>query len=208
MRYTGRISALVFAMMSEAVWFCYIYWQYHFYPKGYSLAINIALVAAYCMLGWWVGKNYDKARFYSQKDGLTDTFNRGYFMKKASRALVQADQTGRQAALIFLDLDRFKIINDSWGHLSGDLIIKEVSDRIRSILGSKDLFARSAGDEFIILLNATDQVRTEETVQEMIDRISEPLKIKGQSLHVSACFGISFYPKDGNSLEALIKYAD
>lgn len=206
LHYTGRITALIGLFLSECLWVGYSWVHEGSYGTD-QLFVALAAWVVYSAIGWWVGKNYDKAKYYSQKDSLTGTLNRNYFMKKAARHLTTLEKNGRQAAIIVLDLDRFKIVNDSWGHSLGDRIIHEVAVRIKSCLDSSSLTARSDGDEFVILLNAP-KAETEQFVREMISRIDAPFFINQQEFHLSSNIGISLYPRDGKSLESLIRYAD
>ncbi|HET7578494.1 MAG TPA: EAL domain-containing protein [Bacillales bacterium] len=208
MRYTGRVSALICVFLSEWIWMAFSFWEHgDFQRRGEWIGL-IAGLLVYSGIGWWIGKNYDKAKFYSQKDSLTDTFNRNYFMKKASRNLAVAEKHERKAAVLCLGLDRFKNINDSWGHSIGDRILREVAARVKACLNHRDLIARSSGDEFVILLEGADKDKTEQVVTSIIGRTDEPFYVNQQEFHLSSCIGISLYPEDGKSLETLIRYAD
>lgn len=206
LRYTGRITALIGLFLSECLWVGYS-WAHGGFRDSSQLLVALIAWVVYSAIGWWVGKNYDKARYYSRKDSLTGTLNRSYFMTKASKRLSDLERLDRKAAILSLDLERFKIVNDSWGHSLGDRIIKEVAARIQSCLDAPYLMARADGDEFMILLEADRDV-VERTVEKIIDRIDAPFFINQQEFHMSSNIGISLFPKDGKSLESLIRYAD
>ncbi|HEU5141355.1 MAG TPA: EAL domain-containing protein [Bacillales bacterium] len=208
MGYKGRISGIIFAIIGVWIWVGYSYWRFDAYTSVDWMLVDASAFLVYLVIGWWVGRNHDKAKFYAQKDSLTHTLNRGYFMEKASRICERAAGNGHHVAIIVLDLDRFKVINDSWGHHVGDQIIQEVAVRIQSCLNGRDMVARSGGDEFIILLDETDLAETKRIVEEINSQIFSPLLIDKQELHISASVGISMYPHDGDSLGTLIKFAD
>lgn len=208
MGYKGRINGIILAFMGVCIWVGYSYWRFDAYTSDDWILVDMAALVVYLMIGWWLGHYYDQAKFHAQKDSLTDTLNRGYFIKKASSVIQEAGRNGRHVAVILLDLDRFKIINDSWGHHVGDRIIQEIASRVRSCLGGSDMIARSGGDEFLVLLDDVDHSQTKQIVEEIIGSLSLPVIIDQQELHMSASIGVSMYPHDGDSLETLIKFAD
>ncbi|RKD27136.1 PAS domain S-box protein [Ammoniphilus oxalaticus] len=142
-------------------------------------------------------------------DTLTQLPNRRLFMDRIRKEVRYAKQFQSQLAIIFLDVDRFKQINDSWGHESGDLVLTEVGKRIKQSIRSNDLLARMGGDEFTVMLtNITDMKEAEQVAKRILDSFQKPIKI-GKKKHTITCsLGISFFPSDGKSAEELIKRAD
>lgn len=173
-----------------------------------QLVAAVAVWFFFSAVGWWIGKGYDKAKFYSEKDSMTNTYNRSYFMKKAPKYLLEAERNGYSLAIIFLDLDRLKMINDSWGHSLGDRIIREVAHRIKACMESRNIIARSSGDEFLILVDHVDESQAQSVVKDLMNRIEQPFLINNQEIHLSSSIGVSMFPDDGKSLETLIKFAD
>lgn len=110
--------------------------------------------------------------------------------------------------IMFIDLDKFKVINDTMGHSFGDIVLQTVSEKICACLTKEDLLARYGGDEFIAVLHNTNNTDAEKTAKKMINMFSEPLKVKEQELDITVSIGISQYPDDSQSAENLIKYAD
>ena len=207
MRYKARIIALVCVFISECIWVGFSRMNGDFYAL-HQFFIAVMAWFFFSAVGWWIGKGYDKARYYSEKDSLTDTYNRSYFMKKAPKYLQAGERTGSGIAFVFLDLDRLKMINDSWGHALGDRIIREVAIRIKTCMDRRHIIARSSGDEFIILLDQVDENKTKAIVQDIMKKIERPFLINNQEIHLSSSVGVSMYPDDAKSHETLIKFAD
>jgi diguanylate cyclase (GGDEF)-like protein len=142
-------------------------------------------------------------------DGLTGLPNRSLFNKLLSQAVAQAQRHGRQLAVAFIDLDRFKQINDTLGHEAGDELLKEAATRLTASLRSSDIVARLGGDEFVVLLTDLQLERYAATVaQKIITAIAAPFVLLGHEFRVTASIGISTYPRDGSDEQTLSKNAD
>ena len=142
-------------------------------------------------------------------DALTGLPNRLLFRDRLTVALAQARRTQSILAVMFLDLDRFKNVNDTLGHSLGDELLKAVAARLRSALREGDSIARMGGDEFTVLmtdLGTSDGAAT--IAQKLIDAISQPMRIEGHDLFITTSIGIAVYPSDGDSAEVLLKNAD
>ncbi len=154
--------------------------------------------------------NYSRKEieYQAYHDALTGLPNR-YQLENHLKIAMENCKTNEQTlALFFLDLDRFKMINDLMGHHSGDLLLIEVANRLKEVVPNKSLIARQGGDEFIILVEAIDDKQAAKISQKIIDQISAPFMIHEQEYFTSPSIGISFYPKDGETLESIIKHAD
>lgn len=142
-------------------------------------------------------------------DNLTGLPNRALFHDRLHQALARASRTKSSAAILFLDLDRFKTINDTRGHASGDKLLRSVANRLKCSLREGDTLARLGGDEFVILLpgivDAGDAVTVAEKVMELMAR---PFSCDGHEILTSASLGLALYPEDGSSGEELLKHAD
>jgi diguanylate cyclase (GGDEF)-like protein len=142
-------------------------------------------------------------------DQLTGLPNRGAFLQRGGDLLEAARERGDQLALLFLDLDRFKMINDTLGHDAGDLLLCEAAKRLSSCVRSSDLVARLGGDEFTVIL---ENIQSSDTVAKVAQKIcrsfTEPFAIFGQIHHVHISVGIALFPQDGNDINALMKRAD
>jgi diguanylate cyclase (GGDEF)-like protein/PAS domain S-box-containing protein len=147
--------------------------------------------------------------FHATHDVLTGLPNRGLFDDRLATALKHCARHEETLAVLFLDLDRFKIINDTLGHTIGDTLLVALSRRLRAAVRAEDTVARMGGDEFIFILrglrNADDAVKP---AQKILEAIRPPFHVGGHELHVTASIGISLYPADGPGPDQLLKCAD
>jgi diguanylate cyclase (GGDEF)-like protein/PAS domain S-box-containing protein len=142
-------------------------------------------------------------------DSLTQLLNRAAFMERLGPALARAQQRGHQLALLFIDLDNFKRVNDSLGHLEGDKVLSTVAERIRNCLRTTDLVARFGGDEFVVLLNDVHQQDDVMVVlMALLSVVEVPVRADGRDLSVTPSIGVAMYPRDGERAEDLIQHAD
>lgn len=151
----------------------------------------------------------EKYRFLLYRDPVTGLANRVLFAEMLDHAIHQATRTDGHFALLALDLDHFKTVNESLGHTQGDRLLREVARRLEGALSERDAIARSGGDEFNILVAGDEgQSGADLTAQRLIDRLSESFDIDGQRVHVGASIGIASYPDDGHDGETLLRHAD
>jgi diguanylate cyclase len=142
-------------------------------------------------------------------DALTGLPNRLLLGDRLEQMIAQAERRERRFAVMMLDLDRFKSINDSLGHHSGDELLKEAARRLLARLRRTDTLARLAGDEFVVVLNEIESLRDAESVaSSILQDISRPIALSGLEVHVSASIGISVYPENGADAETLLQHAD
>ncbi|WP_179957449.1 EAL domain-containing protein [Exilibacterium tricleocarpae] len=142
-------------------------------------------------------------------DSLTNLPNRTLFLERARELLQQAEAKQQMMALMFLDLDRFKLVNDTQGHDAGDLLLKTVSLRLQGSIRGADIVARLGGDDFTILLNDIESPETVVRVAEKIcRRLVQPFAFLAQQVYVSASIGIALYPQNGGNIGTLMKHAD
>jgi diguanylate cyclase (GGDEF)-like protein/PAS domain S-box-containing protein len=141
-------------------------------------------------------------------DALTGVPNRLLLSQRVEYALSLAERTGGQFSILFLDLDRFKNINDSMGHAFGDRVLVEVAERIHECLRDADTLCRLGGDEFVICLQVADAHGAEVAAQRLLDALARPFQIEEMSFSVGCSIGVAMYPQDGKTLDELIKYAD
>lgn len=145
----------------------------------------------------------------AQHDPLTGLPNRRMFFERLQQAIANAKRTQQPLALLFIDLDYFKEINDSLGHALGDEVLKAVARLLSSATRDVDTVARLGGDEFVILFNVMDNAQDiRRIVQKLHERFQNKLHIDGHELHVRASIGISRYPEDGDNAERLLQHAD
>lgn len=142
-------------------------------------------------------------------DSLTGLPNRLLLLDRLDQSLARADREQGKVALLFIDLDHFKDINDTQGHASGDLLLTEVAKRLGTCVRSTDTLARLGGDEFVILLSSIGrELNVVHVAQHLLDTIGPPFEINGRSVFSSASIGIALYPEDAQSVEALLSSAD
>jgi diguanylate cyclase (GGDEF)-like protein/PAS domain S-box-containing protein len=151
----------------------------------------------------------EKINFQAYHDLLTEMPNRTLLKDRLELAIAQAKRNRQVLAVMFLDLDRFKLVNDTLGHTVGDRLLKAVSKRLKNCIRDADTLARFGGDEFAVLL---PEVKTRDDVavvgNKILDNLNNPFKVDGHELFVGASIGISMYPEAGDSGEALIQNAD
>jgi diguanylate cyclase (GGDEF)-like protein/PAS domain S-box-containing protein len=147
--------------------------------------------------------------FIATHDPLTRLPNRALLHERAEHAIAVSRRSGRLLALLFIDLDRFKTINDSLGHAAGDDLLREVATRLSGCLREVDMIARHGGDEFVVLL---EDIESPEEVQRVTARmqevLAEPLAIEGQEVNVTSSIGVALYPHDGETASTLLRKAD
>lgn len=151
----------------------------------------------------------ERLEFLSSHDALTGVFNRNALLEEIARIMDHANFLATSAAVLFLDLDNFKQINDSFGQVAGDEVLRAVARRITSVLRSEDIVARAGGDEFVVVI---ERVRSREdaalVAEKIVAAFRHDLQIPGIELVVTPSIGISLYPHDGISGEDLIAFAD
>jgi diguanylate cyclase (GGDEF)-like protein/PAS domain S-box-containing protein len=154
-------------------------------------------------------KAEERLSYLANYDALTDLPNRLLLLDRLNQSLTRAPWHERKVGIMFIDLDRFKIINDSLGHNIGDQLLKKVSKRILSCLRSGDTLARLGGDEFIVVLEDLAKVEDAWAIaQEIIDGVGRPLDLEGHEVYVTSSIGISIFPEDGKDPNVLLKNAD
>jgi len=142
-------------------------------------------------------------------DSLTGLPNRASFLESLERGIARAAPDQRLIALLFLDLDDFKPINDALGHAAGDELLVAVAERLRAAVRKTDAVARLGGDEFAVLLTDVEHPDTAGALAgKLVDRIGQPYMLSGRRIEVGVSIGISVYPRDGATVDTLLSHAD
>jgi len=150
-----------------------------------------------------------KIEYLASHDSLTNLPNREMFNQLLHFAIEAAERYRRQFAVLFIDLDRFKVINDSLGHEAGDALLVEIANRLRANLRSSDVVARLGGDEFVVILEHSAEGQSIEGVtHSLLTAVRRPLQLSGHECHTTASIGIARYPADGTDAQTLTKNAD
>lgn len=200
MKYTGRIVITTVAMVLIGT--ARIYGSiYYNYPLLKIPSIGILAI----LICWWLGSEYDKVKFYSEKDALTEIYNRRFVIQTIPRLLGKMKRN-KNLTLFLIDVDNFKKINDTYGHEMGDKVLQYISRILLSNTTKKDIVARWAGDEFLIISPYSD----EEIGDVMIKKVKNALKNLSEEINmdVSVTIGTSMYPDDAKTLDALLHTAD
>jgi diguanylate cyclase (GGDEF)-like protein/PAS domain S-box-containing protein len=152
----------------------------------------------------------DRLQHQAHHDQLTDLANRRLFHKELDRAISRAERHGCAVALVYMDLDGFKRINDTLGHRSGDQVLRTLAQRLTGAVREDELISRYGGDEFVALLSMLPNPSRE--VQSFMERmrltVAEPIQLEAGAVHVGASLGASIYPHDGSTAEQLLHHAD
>jgi len=142
-------------------------------------------------------------------DGLTGLANRTLFDDRLGVALAQAERHGRRLAVMFIDLDQFKLVNDTHGHAAGDRVLMTTAQRLKSAVRTGDTVSRRSGDEFLLLmLEAKDEANVMALASRIATELGQPCDVEGKSIRVGASVGIAVYPDDGRSAAELLQHAD
>jgi diguanylate cyclase (GGDEF)-like protein len=150
----------------------------------------------------------DQLAFQAKHDALTGLPNRLYMQESLNRAIEDAKGRGGTLAVAFIDLDRFKQINDTLGHIVGDRVLQQLGNRLRSCLQPGDMLARMGGDEFTAILTASDALQPIKTIRKLLASVRTPCRIGEHELFVTASIGVSLYPDHGEDATTLLRNAD
>ncbi len=151
----------------------------------------------------------ERIQHLATHDSLTGLPNRVMFSHLVANAIASAQRYQRNCAVLFIDLDRFKFINDSLGHEAGDQLLKEISKRFKKALRASDVVARLGGDEFVVLIQDLQQETQAATVaRKLLSATLKPITLGGRDCHITASIGVAMYPQDGGDEQSLMKNAD
>jgi diguanylate cyclase (GGDEF)-like protein/PAS domain S-box-containing protein len=151
----------------------------------------------------------ERLQYLATRDALTGLPNRLLLNERLAQAIAQARRSGRRVGVLFIDLDRFKNVNDTLGHRIGDELLKRVSQALSNALRETDLLARLGGDEFMVVVeDFDDPAMLGRVAQKLLDAVAHPFRIEGHDIYVTSSIGISVYPDDSDDPEELLKHAD
>lgn len=171
-------------------------------------ALQIGVIFERLSLEKQIKKQSEQLRFFSYHDPLTELANRRFLEKEARRILALSDRQKEPVSLLYLDLNNFKKINDTFGHQTGDLILIEIAKRLRKRTRKSDFVARMGGDEFVFLLPKTSRLCAINLAKRIIEQIEVPIIIDNNKFEISASIGIAEYPEHGKSLSKILHVAD
>lgn len=199
MRYTGRISLVMVSLLGSIF--------EHFLGVEVSKT-EILFDLLFTIFAWFVGTAFDKLKFLSEKDFLTEVYNRRYVDKIADNLFNKAKVKNHPVSVIILDVNNFKKINDTYGHHSGDLILQIIAKELIKKTRECDVVSRWGGDEFLILSPGVNALETEQ----LVSRILKDSEVEASKyligVKATLSVGDAIYPSEGKNLDDLIRAAD
>jgi diguanylate cyclase (GGDEF)-like protein len=203
MKCKGRILSIVIVLANLIIWNV-SHWINDKYVHVDLFHLVVTFV--YLAIGWYLGKKYDEAKFYSEKDPLTNVYNRRFMNRIFPKLLAEVNQNNKWLHVFVVDIDNFKEINDRYGHETGDEVLKHIAQLLMKITRKEDIVVRMGGDEFIIFVPSMQRL---ETIK-LIERFSNHIHNLAASFpaHVSVSIGSAVYPEAGETLSELIRSAD
>jgi diguanylate cyclase (GGDEF)-like protein len=182
--------------------------------KLFFLASSLFLLAA--IPSWFIAKSIVRRKQHQMElyhlanyDKLTNLPNRSLFLDRLDQSLKQSNRYKRKFALLFIDLDGFKSVNDTLGHNAGDKLLIKVAERLIGCVRGSDTVARLGGDEFTVLFTTiTSSKNAKMGARKIIETLSVPFNIEGHDTQIGASIGVSIYPDNGDNTELLLKKAD
>lgn len=177
---------------------------YEYVTEGALDSAHLIAGTLYGIAGWWVGGQYDKAKFYSEKDALTKAYNRRFIDKVFPKIRSLMERQRKKLAVFIIDINDFKKINDTYGHKAGDQVLMHISNVLAQNTRKTDFIARWGGDEFLILApdigDNGDQI--------VLERIEAKLQDLPEHWNVGISVGVAIFPDEAASLDELIQVAD
>ncbi|MBH9551906.1 putative bifunctional diguanylate cyclase/phosphodiesterase [Inhella gelatinilytica] len=197
-------------------------------PVNWSLILDhVLLLTASGFAVWWISRDLHRAvrdadaetlrvkdslahiEYLSRHDGVTELGNRLLAQERFSTAAAHARRHGQQVALLYFDLDHFKLVNDTLGHPVGDQMLRSVAHRVNAVVRETDTVCRFGGDEFLVLLPALDSGdQASRVAGQIVEVLSQPFELQGQSMVCGCSLGVVIYPQDAEDFDELVKRAD
>lgn len=201
MKYTGRI------MGSLSLFVVHSLYTFYYYFRDQSIeTLDLFSYPFLIFLGYWAGKQFDQVKFYSEKDELTGIYNRRFVIKTYEKIMAMAQRTSKKFFILIIDCDNFKTINDTYGHLKGDQVLKEIGEILTNSINKNEIAARWGGDEFLVIGSYIGESRIQTVLQNVrgkMDTLSDQVQIP-----IQASIGYATFPNDSKDLFELIKIAD
>lgn len=168
--------------------------------------IHLISLIFFCEIGWWLGKQYDRKKDDSEKDELTNIYNRRFVMRVAPKLLLLAKRKNKKLGISIVDVDNFKSINDNYGHQIGDSVLRDISTALVKVMRENDIVARWGGDE-ILIISLLMKTKFPEPILQRIERKLNEVS-QQNNVNVTVSIGTAVFPDDGMSFDELIKEAD
>lgn len=166
-------------------------------------------ISAYRRVDLELQRERRKLAYIAHHDILTGVYNRAYLTARAPQIIAEARASGERLAIFFVDLDEFKLVNDSRGHRTGDMLLRIVAKRLRNALRPSDLIVRTGGDEFVaVMTHVSDVQQVESAAKRVAESMRGPIQLEDETFCVTVSIGVSVYPEDGTDLATLLRNAD
>ena len=201
MEYTGRLLGTMIMILVIFMIRIYAYFYLDYSWMNLPIPGIIALVVVY-----WGGKKYDEVKFFSEKDELTGLYNRRFIQKSMPVILENTKKLHNSLGIVLIDCNDFKIINDTYGHAKGDLVLQKIAETFKVLLERNDIAARWGGDEFLVILHRSKFDDIYDWKEKLADHMNDLSNQLGFSVTLSV--GISAYPQDGSDFDYLVFIAD
>lgn len=204
MKYTGRILTAMLVFIVNC-----IYISYYLIIDGRIDIIEKIGLPITVLTAWWFGKQYDKAKFFSEKDPLTEVYNRRFIYKSFSKVITKSKKRNNKINILLIDINNFKKINDTYGHKEGDAVLKIVANTLRANQSKLEIIARWGGDEFLIVSPSAvcrDQTKMVEQIEFAVKK--ELGKCPKLTSDLGISIGVATYPDQAKTLNDLVSIAD
>lgn len=201
MNYKGRILGFFIGLCQAIAW-----GTEHYISKEEISVFGLIPLIGYSLLGWWFGKQYDKAKFFSEKDALTKIYNRRFINKVFPKLKSLMERRNKKLAVFIIDINNFKKINDTYGHKAGDKVLTDISKLLLENTRNTDFVARWGGDEFLIVSPDIGDNGTAKVINRIEIKLEELPITKEWNFGIS--IGEAIYPDEAKDLEELIHTAD
>jgi diguanylate cyclase (GGDEF)-like protein len=196
LRYTGRLILISVSIIFGSISIFFL---------NESLAEEIPTMIITIIIGWFFGKQFDKVKYLSERDFLTGVYNRRYMYEQFPKLCAKY----KIFSVLIIDINNFKMINDTRGHECGDNALKGLVQVISSVAGKQDIVSRWGGDEFLIILPLTSREEAEKTVLRLENEVRKQIEKNHSELsYLSLSIGVADYPSEGRTLDNLNKIAD
>lgn len=199
MKYNGRITLLLLSLLTSCVFLIF--------GKNYNLYLLIFSVMN-AGIAWLFGSLYDRYKFLSFNDYLTKVYNRRYGYKVIPKLISLASLRNEPLAILNIDINNFKWMNDNYGHEYGDQILQEFSNIVLHSIRKNDLLFRWGGDEFLVVLQNADQQAADKLSKRLNETVNSGLKKSMKEIDVNLSIGYSIFPDDGQTFDKLVSVAD
>jgi len=205
-----KIFSFLFLYSGLLIFLSVLFSTWLIHKLGHILTIVNLLFLAFLMIHYLKDISFfgQKLETFVVLDSLTGVANRAFFFTRARRVLKESAKKKTSFALIYIDLNNFKSVNDVHGHVTGDKLLKALGERMRHSLKKEDIIGRIGGDEFIVLLNSSDYSTAEKVIERLRNSICRPFFVDGKSFTMDFSAGVAVYPQDGETVEELVIKAD